>query len=77
MMNNMQFDMMRRMLGRDGFRFVRQSESGSVSPKGKIVASYTNAKGNKWVCLCTNKGANPAQIDLAEQLLRWTADQET
>jgi hypothetical protein len=76
-MNNMQLDMMHRILVSDGFRFVRESESGSDSLKGKLIATYTNAKGNKWVCLCTKKSVNPAQIELAEQLLRWTADQDS
>lgn len=75
--DNIQLGIMRGMLEKDGFRFVRESESGSGSPNEKIVASYTDSKGNKWVSLCSNDGVNPAQIDLAEQLLRWTADQDS
>lgn len=72
-----QLRVMRGMYGRRGVDFVRESDSRAKSPSKTTLASRKDGNGDTWVAIGPKGEFNPAEIDLIEQLLHWTVDQET
>jgi hypothetical protein len=74
-MDDMQIQITKQMMeGMWDVEFLSEAEEKKNTSNAKVIATYTDPKGRKWVARSDNKDLNPAQIDLAEQILTWMAD---
>jgi len=72
--DDQQMEMTKKMMeGMWGIQFLSESEDKDDPPAGDIIATYTDPKRKKWVARCSDATLNPAQIDLAQQILKWMA----
>jgi hypothetical protein len=72
--DDQQMQVMKGMLERgEGITFVRAKDEGEGTKSRKIIATVTDAKGNKWIARAGDKELNDAQKDMARQILEWMA----
>ena len=74
--DNNQMNIMRRMMeSGEGVRFLKESDDKKDPQGGEIIATHTDSRGNKWIARSGEKELNPAQKDMARQILEWMAIQ--
>jgi hypothetical protein len=72
--DNGQMQIMRSMMeSMNGLHFVRADKEKPDQKAGEIIATCKDAQGNEWIARTSQKNLNPAQKDMAGQILRWVA----